>query len=274
MQRASRVLAAGADFTLLGPSSTMLQSSKPVVAVCAVRTGAGKSQTGRELLGDAGLHVALIRHPMPYHDLEAMRVQRFATIADIDRSNPTIEEREEYERAVPAGLVLYAGVDYAAILEAAEAEADVIVRTARAGPADGRGDTRADHPTRSSSRVVRRFQSARELGAGLDLRRLEPWSELRAFPHRISRFSRSRASRRGGYVCSHAMPTHQLRCPRSAGPAQRRDGTCSRERADGWGLIGFRRHREARWLALLTTGRRFSCCWPISTVRPVRSASA
>lgn len=130
MHLASRALAAGADFTLLGPRSTMLHSSKPVVAVCAVRTGSGKSQTSRKVghvLLDAGLEVALIRHPMPYHDLEAIRVQRFATIADIDRSNPTIEEREEYERAVEAGLVMYAGVDYGAILEQAQAEADVIV---------------------------------------------------------------------------------------------------------------------------------------------------
>jgi len=130
MHTASRVLAAGADFTLLGPAATMLESSRSVVAVCAVRTGAGKSQTSRrvgQVLRDAGLRVAVIRHPMPYHDLEAIRVQRFETIADIDRSNPTIEEREEYERVVAAGLVMYAGVDYAAILKAAEAEADAIV---------------------------------------------------------------------------------------------------------------------------------------------------
>lgn len=130
MHIASRVLAAGANFSLLGPATTMLTSSRPVVAVCAVRTGAGKSQTSRRvglLLREAGLRVALIRHPMPYHDLEAMRVQRFASVADIDRSNPTIEEREEYERVVAAGLVMYAGVDYAAILKAAEAEADVII---------------------------------------------------------------------------------------------------------------------------------------------------
>ena len=130
MHAASRVLAAGADFRLLGPAATMLASGRPVVAVCAVRTGAGKSQTSRrvgEVLRDAGLRVAVIRHPMPYHDLEAIRVQRFATIADIDGSNPTIEEREEYERVVAAELVMYAGVDYAAILKAAEAEADAIV---------------------------------------------------------------------------------------------------------------------------------------------------
>ena len=130
MHVASRVLAAGADFKLLGPTATMLASSRPVVAVCAVRTGAGKSQTSRrvgQVLCEAGLRVAVIRHPMPYHDLEAIRVQRFETIADIDRSNPTIEEREEYERVVAAGLVMYAGVDYAPILKAAEAEADAIV---------------------------------------------------------------------------------------------------------------------------------------------------
>jgi predicted GTPase len=130
MHKASLALAAGADFRLLGPRATMLRSSKPVVAVCAVRTGCGKSQTtrkvGRTLL-DAGLRVALVRHPMPYGDLEAMRVQRFATLEDIDASHPTIEEREEYEEPVRLGMVMYAGVDYEAILRRAEQEADVIV---------------------------------------------------------------------------------------------------------------------------------------------------
>ena len=130
MHKASIVLAAGAQFALLGPRQTMLTSSKPVVAVCAVRTGCGKSQTTRkigQLLLDAGLKVALVRHPMPYGDLEAMRVQRFATLADIDAASPTVEEREEYEEPVRMGMVMYAGVDYEAILRQAEAEADVIV---------------------------------------------------------------------------------------------------------------------------------------------------
>ena len=130
MHKASRVLAAGADFKLLGPGSTMLHSRKPVVAVTAVRTGCGKSQTTRrigEILVGAGLSVALVRHPMPYGDLEAMRVQRFATLADIDASHPTVEEREEYERPVELGMVMWAGVDYESILHRAEAEADVIV---------------------------------------------------------------------------------------------------------------------------------------------------
>jgi predicted GTPase len=130
MHVASRVLAAGAGFTLLGPRRTMLLSPVPVVAVTAVRTGCGKSQTTRrvgQLLLDQGLKVALIRHPMPYGDLEAMRVQRFETIEDIDASDPTIEEREEYEAPVRMGMVMYAGVDYQAILEQAAAEADVIV---------------------------------------------------------------------------------------------------------------------------------------------------
>jgi predicted GTPase len=108
----------------------MLPASRPVVAVCATRTGAGKSQTTRRvahLLRDAGRRVVLVRHPMPYGDFDAMRVQRFASVADIDRSHPTIEEREEYERAVADGFIMYAGVDYAAILERAQAEADVIV---------------------------------------------------------------------------------------------------------------------------------------------------
>jgi predicted GTPase len=130
MHKASVAMAAGADFRLIGPRATMLRSSKPVVAVCATRTGAGKSQTSRHvgrLLVDAGLHVALVRHPMPYGDLEAMRVQRFATLADIDAANPTIEEREEYEEPVRQGMIMYAGVDYEAILHRAEAEADVVI---------------------------------------------------------------------------------------------------------------------------------------------------
>ncbi len=130
MHRASLVLAAGADFRLLGPRSTMLKSTRPVVAVCAVRTGAGKSQTTRRvgrLLLDAGLKVALVRHPMPYGDLEKMRVQRFASLADIDAAHPTVEEREEYERPVELGMVMYAGVDYGEILARAQGEADVIV---------------------------------------------------------------------------------------------------------------------------------------------------
>ncbi len=130
MHAASVALAAGADFRLCGPDATMLRSTKPVIAIGAVRTGCGKSQTTRavgQLLLDAGLRVALIRHPMPYGDLEAMRVQRFATLADIDASDPTVEEREEYEAPVAMGMVMYAGVDYEGILRAAEAEADVIV---------------------------------------------------------------------------------------------------------------------------------------------------
>jgi predicted GTPase len=130
MHKASIVLSAGADFRLMGPKATMLRSSKPVVAVCATRTGCGKSQTSRKvgrLLLDAGLKVALIRHPMPYGDLEAMRVQRFATLEDIDASNPTVEEREEYEEPVRLGMVMYAGVDYEAILRQAETEADVVI---------------------------------------------------------------------------------------------------------------------------------------------------
>jgi predicted GTPase len=130
MHKASIVLAAGADFRLLGPDATMLHSLKPVVAVCATRTGCGKSQTSRKVgqaLIDAGLRVALVRHPMPYGDLEAMRVQRFATLAEIDAAHPTVEEREEYEEPVRMGMVMYAGVDYEAILRSAEQEADVVV---------------------------------------------------------------------------------------------------------------------------------------------------
>jgi predicted GTPase len=130
MHKASLALAAGVDFRLLGPRSTMLHSAKPVVAVCGVRTGVGKSQTSRRIgrmLVDHGLRVAFVRHPMPYGDLLRMRTQRFATLHDVDASRPTIEEREEYEAPVRLGIVVHAGVDYGAVLAAAEADADVIV---------------------------------------------------------------------------------------------------------------------------------------------------
>ncbi len=130
MHKASIAMAAGADFRLMGPDNTMLQSRLPVIAVCATRTGAGKSQTtvrlARLLLAE-GFQPVLIRHPMPYGDLEAMRVQRFASLADIDAANPTIEEREEYEEPVRTGLVMYAGVDYADVLAAAERDGNVIL---------------------------------------------------------------------------------------------------------------------------------------------------
>jgi predicted GTPase len=130
MHRSAIANAAGADFVLLGPKATMLASSKPVVAICAVRTGSGKSQTTRrvaKLLRDQGLRVAAVRHPMPYGDLVAQRVQRFAALADLVKHECTIEEIEEYEPHIVSGTVVYAGVDYGAILEAAEREADVIL---------------------------------------------------------------------------------------------------------------------------------------------------
>ena len=126
MHAASRVLAAGADFELLGPEAdAACGARRPVVAVCAVRTGSGKSQTSRfvaSALEAQGLKVAVVRHPMPYGDLVAQRVQRFATYADLDRHETTIEEREEYEPHLDAGRLVFAGVDYEAILRAAEAE--------------------------------------------------------------------------------------------------------------------------------------------------------
>jgi predicted GTPase len=130
MHLASRALACGADFELHGPDATMLRSRRPVVAVSAVRTGCGKSQTARWLvrrLAARGLRVAALRHPMPYGDLARQRVQRFASRADLAEAGCTIEEREEYEPYVASGAVVFAGVDYAAILAAAEAEADVLV---------------------------------------------------------------------------------------------------------------------------------------------------
>jgi predicted GTPase len=130
MGRAAVANAAGADFSVLGADATMLPSRRPVVAICAVRTGCGKSQTTRRVAGilrQAGLRVAAIRHPMPYGDLEKQRVQRFAALADLTRHHCTIEEIEEYEPHIVSGTVVFAGVDYAAILEAAEREADVIL---------------------------------------------------------------------------------------------------------------------------------------------------
>ncbi len=132
MHLASRVLAAGAGFRFLNPQQTMIKSSKPLVSVCAVRTGCGKSQTSRRILEilqqELGFkRVVAIRHPMPYGNLAAQAVQRFASYADMDRHECTIEEREEYEPYVERGAVIYAGVDYEAILRQAEQEADVII---------------------------------------------------------------------------------------------------------------------------------------------------
>ena len=130
MNQGSRALATGADYVLLGPRRTMLRSSKPVVAIGAVRTGSGKSQTTRHVatvLRELGQRVVVVRHPMPYGDLRQQVNQRFATYDDLDRQDATIEEREEYEPHIDRGHVVYAGVDYEAILRSAEQEADVVL---------------------------------------------------------------------------------------------------------------------------------------------------
>ena len=130
MHKASRVMAAGADFILIGATYTMLRSNKPVVSVCAVRTGCGKSPTTRHLcrlLRRMGKRVVVVRHPMPYGDLTRQVVQRFASYDDFTANECTIEEREEYEPLVDLGMVVYAGVDYEQILRQAEAEADVVI---------------------------------------------------------------------------------------------------------------------------------------------------
>jgi predicted GTPase len=130
MHVASRALAAGAGFRLLAPAETQLVAGKPVVSVCAARTGSGKSQTSRHVAGllrAAGRRVAVLRHPMPYGDLAKQAVQRFERYEDLEEADCTIEEREEYEPHLDAGNVVFAGIDYAAIVELAEAEADVIV---------------------------------------------------------------------------------------------------------------------------------------------------
>ena len=130
MDKASKVNAWGADFRLMGTENTMVKSTKPVVSICAVRTGCGKSQTTRrvvEVLNRLGKKCAVIRHPMPYGDLAAQRVQRFASIQDMQKAHCTIEEMEEYEPHIKSGSVVFAGVDYEAILREAEKEADVIL---------------------------------------------------------------------------------------------------------------------------------------------------
>jgi len=130
MHKASLVLADGADFRLMGPKSTMLKSKVPIVAVCAVRTGSGKSQTSRKIgliLKKNGYKVAVVRHPMPYGNLADQVCERFATYADLDKYDCTIEEREEYEPHIDNGIIVYAGVDYDVILRQAEREADVII---------------------------------------------------------------------------------------------------------------------------------------------------
>jgi len=130
MHKASKVLASGADFRLMGPKTTMLKANVPVISVGAVRTGSGKSQTSRQIakiLKNKGLNVVVVRHPMPYGDLRKQVCQRFATYEDLDKYDCTIEEREEYEPHLDNGVIVYAGVDYEKILRSAEKEADVIV---------------------------------------------------------------------------------------------------------------------------------------------------
>jgi predicted GTPase len=130
MSKASEVLSAGPDFRLMGLHTTQIKSSKPVISVCAVRTGSGKSQTTRKVSLDMielGYKVAAIRHPMPYGDLVKQKVQRFATYADLEKNECTIEEREEYEPHIDNGVIVYAGVDYGAILKQAEQEVDIVL---------------------------------------------------------------------------------------------------------------------------------------------------
>jgi predicted GTPase len=130
MHKASLVLASGADFRLLGPAATLVASNRPVVAVCAARTGSGKSQTSRRVasaLRDLGYRVAAVRHPMPYGDLQRQVVQRFATYEDLERQECTIEEREEYEPHLDRGVLVFAGIDYEKILRQAEQEVDVVL---------------------------------------------------------------------------------------------------------------------------------------------------
>jgi predicted GTPase len=130
MHKAAQVLSCGADFCLLGPRSTMIKAKVPIISVCATRTGSGKSQTSRKItliLKSKGLRVVVVRHPMPYGELKGQAWQRFASFADLDKYHCTIEEREEYEPHLANGIVVYAGVDYAQVLEEAAKEAKVII---------------------------------------------------------------------------------------------------------------------------------------------------
>lgn len=131
MHQASVVMSAGAKFCLIPPEATMIKSQKPVIAICAIRTGCGKSQTSRKiariLKNECGLKVVIIRHPMPYGDLRKQICQRFATVEDLDTHNCTIEEREEYEQHINRGIIVFAGVDYEKIIREAEKEADLII---------------------------------------------------------------------------------------------------------------------------------------------------
>lgn len=130
MHKSAQVLSCGADYLLLGPNSTMIKSERPVISICAVRTGSGKSQTTRrvcKILKDKGKKTVVIRHPMPYGDLKEQIVQRFETVEDLDQHKVTIEEREEYEPHIRNQTVVYAGCDYGRILKEAEKEADIIV---------------------------------------------------------------------------------------------------------------------------------------------------
>ena len=157
MHVGSRALAAGASYRLLSPRQTMLTSTKPVVAICAVRTGSGKSQTTRHVAGllrESGKRVAVLRHPMPYGDLSAQAVQRFEHYEDLEAADATIEEREEYEPHLAEGNLVFAGIDYGAILDRAEQEADVILwdggnnDTPSSSTRTGRGTSSATTPAR------------------------------------------------------------------------------------------------------------------------------
>ena len=160
MHKASTVMAAGPSFSLLGPDATMLLPTVPTVAVTAVRTGVGKSQTTRAIAGalkDAGKRVVAVRHPMPYGDLAAQRVQRYAELADLDRYDCTIEEREEYEPHITSDTVIYAGVDYGEILEQAQTECDVLLWDGGTARTSGsRSSTRSAPGTSSGTTRARR----------------------------------------------------------------------------------------------------------------------
>jgi predicted GTPase len=130
MQRAATIMAAGAGFSLMGPEKTMIKSRKPVISICAVRTGSGKSQTTRKvnkILRAAEKNTVVVRHPMPYGNLLAQKIQRYSSLVDLDKYNCTIEEREEYEPHIESGTVVYSGIDYGKILKEAEKEADIIL---------------------------------------------------------------------------------------------------------------------------------------------------
>ena len=221
MHIGSRVLAAGADYRLMGPRATELHSTKPVVAICAVRTGSGKSQTTRHVAGvlrNAGKRVAVLRHPMPYGDLVRQAVQRFEKYEDLDAADCTIEEREEYEPHLAEGNLVFAGIDYGAILE----------RAAGGGGRDPLGRRQQRHAVHPSRRAHRgRRPAPRGARAPLPPGRDQP-AHGRRLRHQQARLRARRGRRGGARVDRRAEPARADRARQLAVLGRGRRGARSR----------------------------------------------